>query len=136
MFKGYWDMDRMADTATSARDPERLRLTDVLDALRDPLRRQVVRRLVGREQMCLAFRDLGTPSGMSYHFNRLRTVGITSMRKVGSCRMISLRADEIEAAFPGLLASIFSAIAGGRQRLARPRCRRAASDITSVRLHP
>jgi len=111
MFKGYWDMDRMADTATSARDPERLRLTDVLDALRDPLRRQVVRRLVGREQMCLAFRDLGTPSGMSYHFNRLRTVGITSMRKVGSCRMISLRADEIEAAFPGLLASIFSAMA-------------------------
>ncbi len=95
------------DTSASA---ERMQLTDVLDALRDPLRRQVVRRLVGQEQMCSAFSDLGSPSGMSYHFNRLRTSGVTSMRKVGTCRMISLREDELEAAFPGLLASIFLAM--------------------------
>ena len=101
----------MAETEVPNVDPTRLQLTDVLDALRDPLRRQVVQRLVGKEQMCSAFSDLGSPSGMSYHFNKLRTAGMTRMRKVGSCRMISLRADEIEGAFPGLLASIFHAMA-------------------------
>jgi DNA-binding transcriptional ArsR family regulator len=99
----------MTKTSPSGGSP--LLLNDVLDALRDPLRRQVVRRLAGQELMCSAFSDLGTASGMSYHFTRLRTAGITNMRKAGSCRMISLRSAEIEEAFPGLLDSIFHAMA-------------------------
>lgn len=84
-------------------------LTDILDALRDPIRREIVLRLSEHECLCLSFADLGSASGLSYHFNRLRTAGLTSTRKSGTCRLISLRKVEINRAFPGLLTSILKA---------------------------
>lgn len=83
-----------------------LNLTDVFDALRDPIRREIVRRLVLRESLCASFADLGSPSGLSYHFARLRTAGLTNTRKSGTCRLISLRKEKLESEFPGLLAWI------------------------------
>ena len=87
-----------------------LTLTDLLDALRDPLRREIVRRLAKQESLCSSFADLGSPSGLSYHFTRLRTAGLTNTRKAGTCRLISLRKAEVEKVFPGLLSSILAAI--------------------------
>jgi DNA-binding transcriptional ArsR family regulator len=84
----------------------RLNLTDVFDALRDPIRREIVRRLAVRESLCAEFADLGSPSGLSYHFTRLRSAGMTDTRKDGTCRLISLRKELIESQFPGLLAFV------------------------------
>jgi DNA-binding transcriptional ArsR family regulator len=84
----------------------RLNLTDVFDALRDPIRREIVRRLSARESLCSSFADLGSASGLSYHFNRLRSAGLTNTRKSGTCRLMSLRKDALESEFPGLLTSV------------------------------
>lgn len=92
-----------------ARNKELL-LTEIFDVLRDPIRREVIRRLSQSEQMCLSFADLGSPSGMSYHFARLRTAGLTATRKAGTCRMLSLRVKAVETAFPGLLPGLLRAI--------------------------
>ncbi|KAA6458664.1 helix-turn-helix transcriptional regulator [Acidobacteria bacterium AB60] len=83
-----------------------LDLTDVFDALRDPIRREIVRRLSVGENLCSAFADLGSPSGLSYHFARLRSAGLTLTRKSGTCRLLSLRKEALEAEYPGLLACV------------------------------
>lgn len=83
-----------------------LNLTDVFDALREPLRREIIRRLAKQESLCSSFADLGSASGLSYHFARLRSAGLTNTRKLGTCRLISLRKREIEAQFPRLLESL------------------------------
>ena len=84
----------------------RLNLTDVFDALRDPTRREIVRRLSIRESLCASFGDLGSASGLSYHFARLRTAGLTHTKKAGTCRLISLRKEALESQFPGVLACL------------------------------
>jgi DNA-binding transcriptional ArsR family regulator len=84
----------------------RLNLTDVFDALRDPIRREIVRRLSLKESLCASFADLGSASGLSYHFARLRTAGLTNTRKSGTCRLISLRKEAMESELPGVLASV------------------------------
>ena len=83
-----------------------LDLTDVFDALREPIRREIIRRLYVQESLCASFADLGSASGLSYHFARLRSAGLTNTRKSGTCRVISLRKQEIEAQFPALLGYI------------------------------
>lgn len=93
-----------------------LELTAIFDALRDPIRREIVRRLAKGEQICASFADLGSPSGLSYHFTRLRTAGLTSTRKEGTCKAISLRTAALDAAFPGLLASVLTSIASEERR--------------------
>jgi DNA-binding transcriptional ArsR family regulator len=92
--------------ATSSHPGSRLNLTDVFDALRDPIRREIVRRLSREESLCASFADLGSASGLSYHFTRLRTAGLTNTRKSGTCRLISLRKEAIESQLPGLLACV------------------------------
>jgi DNA-binding transcriptional ArsR family regulator len=86
----------------------RLNLTDVFDALRDPIRREIVRRLSIEENLCASFADLGSASGLSYHFARLRTAGLTDTRKAGTCRLISLRKQALESQFPGVLACLLN----------------------------
>ncbi len=83
-----------------------LSLSDILDALRDPIRREIVRRLSKEDRLCASFADLGSASGLSYHFTRLRTAGLTNTRKAGTCRLISLRTEALEKAFPGLLSVV------------------------------
>jgi len=43
---------------------------------------------------------------MSHHFKVLREAGVTHTRANGTKRMISLRQEELEGRFPGLLHSI------------------------------
>lgn len=93
----------MAKPAYKPAPAPQLNLTDVFDALRDPIRREIVRRLSIEESLCLSFADLGSASGLSYHFARLRSAGLTHTRKSGTCRLISLRKEQIESEFPGLL---------------------------------
>jgi len=93
--------------------PERdeLDLVAVLDALSDPIRLQMVQRLDEAEG-ALACVDLGLPvskSTGSHHFKVLREAGITYTRANGTHRLMSLRKDDLESRFPGLLTSVLDA---------------------------
>lgn len=81
-------------------------LSDVLNVLRDPTRRQVLVRLLKGECRCLDFADLGSKTAMSYHFAALREAGLIQGRKEGTCTRLSLHPQAVEQAFPGLLQAV------------------------------
>ena len=91
-------------------DSEDIALADVLYALSDPVRLQIVRELAERgEKSC---GGLGMPmpkSSVAYHFKVLREAGVTRTRVDGTQRFISLRQDDLEARFPGLLDAVLRA---------------------------
>jgi DNA-binding transcriptional ArsR family regulator len=81
-------------------------LATIMRTLGDPLRLQIVRVLADdRERPCGELSDqLGLPdSTSSYHLRLLREAGVTRTRAVGTQRLISLRRDDLEARFPGLV---------------------------------
>lgn len=79
-------------------------LEDVLRALADPLRLDVVRTLSdGAEHACHEFGAGVTRATMSHHFRALRLAGIISTRVDGRQRRIRLRAEELDDRFPGLI---------------------------------
>ena len=57
----------------------------------------------------MAFDDCAPKTNLSYHFARLREAGITRVRIDGPYRKISLRIEDLEARFPGLLETILAA---------------------------
>jgi DNA-binding transcriptional ArsR family regulator len=98
--------------AREVRHPERdqIELSAVLEALSEPIRREIVLQLVEEgESACMAFDDCAPKTNLSYHFARLREAGITRVRIDGSYRKISLRTEDLEARFPGLLDTIIAA---------------------------
>jgi DNA-binding transcriptional ArsR family regulator len=82
-------------------------LADVLHALSDPARLEIVRTLAAEgERQCGTF-DLGlTKATRSHHFKVLREAGLTNTRVVGTARFVTLRRDEIDGRFPGLLDAV------------------------------
>jgi DNA-binding transcriptional ArsR family regulator len=85
-------------------------LPDVLHALSDPVRLQIVRALAEREeQSCSAVESSVSKSTLSHHFKVLREAGVTHTRVNGTHRYISLRGEELEERFPGLLGSVLEA---------------------------
>ena len=98
--------------ARELRHPERdqIDLSAVLEALSEPIRREIVLQLVEEgEAACMAFDDCAPRSNLSYHFARLREAGITRARSDGPYRKISLRTEDLEARFPGLFETIVAA---------------------------
>jgi DNA-binding transcriptional ArsR family regulator len=86
---------------------EQLSLAGVLEALSDPARLEIVRRLHEQgEDRCGSFEELGSKANLTYHFARLREAGVTQTRIEGPYRYISLRARDLEARFPGLLEAV------------------------------
>jgi DNA-binding transcriptional ArsR family regulator len=87
-----------------------LELPAVLHALSDPARLQIVRQLaVGDECTCGTF-DLGlSKATLSHHFRVLREAGVVRTRPEGRTRMLSLRKDELDERFPGLLDAVLTA---------------------------
>ncbi len=86
---------------------EQIDLSAVLDALSDPIRRQIVARLRHTgEEACSCFGEFASKTNLTYHAARLREAGVTRTRIDGPRRMISLRAADLEARFPGLLDAI------------------------------
>jgi DNA-binding transcriptional ArsR family regulator len=82
-------------------------LPDLLHALSDPARLEIVRALATEgERQCGTF-DLGlTKATRSHHFKVLREAGITNTRVEGTARFVTLRRDELDARFPGLLDAV------------------------------
>jgi DNA-binding transcriptional ArsR family regulator len=87
--------------------PEDLDLTTILQALGDPVRLTIVRTLAAQGEMVCGSMELGiSKSTRSHHFKTLREAGVTDTRLEGTHRHVSLRRDDLEARFPGLLGAV------------------------------
>jgi predicted transcriptional regulator len=94
-----------------------LRLVDVLHALGDPVRLAFVRVLVA-EEGGINCSDTMTKAGLampkstcSHHFQILRKAGVVRSQRRGIELINYLRRDDLEARFPGVMASILDACA-------------------------
>ena len=88
-------------------------LHTVLQALADPVRLEMVRRLAAEGDgpiRCSALYDGVSKSTASHHFKTLREAGITERSYVDGVMHHTLRRDELEAALPGVVASIVDAL--------------------------
>lgn len=94
-----------------------IELTSVMHALSDDARLAVVCELAcGGERPCGSF-DLGVSKATaSHHFRVLREAGITETRVDGKRRLLSLRREDLEARFPGLLSAVLQAAGDGAAR--------------------
>jgi len=88
-----------------------LELAAVLHALSDPVRLRMVVSLAADhgEHSCKSFDVPVTKSTCTHHFKILREAGIIQQRQAGTARLNALRRDDLEARFPGLLATILEA---------------------------
>ena len=81
-------------------------LATVMRTVGDPLRLDIVRLLADdRPRACSELSDaMGLPvSTCSYHLRLLREAGVTRTRAEGTQRFISLRRNDLEERFPGLV---------------------------------
>jgi DNA-binding transcriptional ArsR family regulator len=80
----------------------------VLAALQDPVRLEMVRRLAnaGTPVQCVALYDGINKSTATHHFKILREAGLTERIVIDGLIHQRLRADEVNDAVPGLLNSV------------------------------
>lgn len=90
---------------------DQLSLSAVLNALGDPTRLQILKKLAcGAEKNC-SYCQLDLPkSAMSHHFKVLREAGLIHVRIEGKQRFLSIRYDDLETRFPGLLRAVINSI--------------------------
>ncbi|MEU4658323.1 helix-turn-helix domain-containing protein [Streptomyces sp. NPDC023723] len=87
-----------------------LELTSVLFALSDPIRLDLVRRLATEGSLEVA--ECHPPSGplpkstLSHHLKTLREAGLIRNVPHGRHRSLSLRRDDLDGRFPGLLDAV------------------------------
>ena len=87
-----------------------LDLPSVLHALSDPQRLRIVRQLAERAQPC-ACSSFGldvTKSTLTHHFRVLREAGVISQALAGTSKLNSLRREDLDARFPGLLDAVLA----------------------------
>lgn len=90
---------------------EDLCIDDVLTSLADPVRRMIVRRLADQahEQTCVALELPVAKSTASHHFRVLRESGVIQQVYEGASIMNSVRREDLDARFPGLLDAVLDA---------------------------
>lgn len=86
-------------------------LAGVLGALGDPMRLKILRKLLDKRRGCLSCSDAApcqdmAKSTLSHHFRILRDAGLIRTTKQGVEHLNSVRSDDLNALFPGLLATI------------------------------
>jgi len=90
-------------------DPDQLQLPAILHALSDPVRLHIVASLGEIEEVACGGLEVGvSKSTLSHHLKVLRDAGLTWTRTVGVQRLVSLRRDDLESRFPGLLSCVLS----------------------------
>ncbi|MGH2951482.1 MAG: ArsR/SmtB family transcription factor [Solirubrobacterales bacterium] len=94
-------------------DRDEIELAAILHALSDPVRLRIVAALADSkdEPTCGSFDVPVTKSTCTHHFKVLREAGVIQQRQEGTARLNPLRRDDLEARFPGLLATILDAAA-------------------------
>ncbi|QNK54364.1 helix-turn-helix transcriptional regulator [Paenibacillus sp. PAMC21692] len=101
-------------------DREDIDLSSVLYALSDPLRLAVVSQLhCTDERSCGEFDVPIAKSTLSHHVRTLREAGVVRVRSVSTQRLISLRSEDLEQRFPGVLESVLKAYEASGEKKAR-----------------
>ncbi len=91
---------------------EEMELATVLHALSDPIRLRIVVGLaVQDDRTCKSFDLPVTKSTCTHHFRVLREAGVIRQRLEGTTKLNSLRREDLEMRFPGLLDSVLRAAA-------------------------
>jgi DNA-binding transcriptional ArsR family regulator len=89
---------------------DEMQLGEVLRALGDPLRRQMVAALAdlpdGSERTCASVAPGIAKSTLSHHVKVLREAGLVQQINRGNSRKMTLRRHDVESRFPGLLALV------------------------------
>jgi DNA-binding transcriptional ArsR family regulator len=87
-----------------------IELAAVLHALSDPMRLRIVAGLAnGAARPCGSFNLPVTKSTCTHHFRVLREAGVIRQRLEGTTRLNSLRREDLDECFPGLLDSVLRA---------------------------
>lgn len=97
---------------TDLHEPELddVRLADVMHALGDETRLEIVRRLAADGECRCGTLELGVSKATrSHHLKVLREAGVTRTRAEGTARYVSLRDAELATRFPGLLDAVLAA---------------------------
>jgi len=94
--------------------PERddIQLPAVLHALSDPVRLMIVGALDAGHDIaptCVSFTLPVTKSTCTHHFKVLREAGVLHQRLDGTARRNTLRREDLDARFPGLLDAVLAA---------------------------
>jgi DNA-binding transcriptional ArsR family regulator len=86
-----------------------LELSDVLHALSDPARLAIVRHLETKgECSCGGFELEVSKATRSHHLRVLREAGVVRCRPDGRRRYLTLRREDLEERFPGLLGAVLA----------------------------
>jgi DNA-binding transcriptional ArsR family regulator len=106
-------------STTSAKTPDaiahpskdEIELGAVLHALSDPIRLKIVAALASGEvgQTCGSFDVPVTKSTCTHHFRVLREAGVIHQDQEGTARLNTLRREDLDARFPGLLDTVLNA---------------------------
>jgi DNA-binding transcriptional ArsR family regulator len=87
-----------------------LTLPRVLHALSDQVRLEIVLKLAAAGELpCGSFEIAMPKSSLSHHFRVLRNSGVVLTRREGKEWVNSLRREDLEARFPGLLDTVIAA---------------------------
>lgn len=90
-----------------------IELTSVLYALSDPIRLSIVTDLTKLgEQPCGNFDFPVVKSTITHHIRTLRESGVLHVRKQGTQHFLTIRTEDLNTRFPGLLAVIVQSAAG------------------------
>jgi DNA-binding transcriptional ArsR family regulator len=91
---------------------EELQLPAVLHALSDPHRLKIVRILASdpEPRACGTFGLKVTKSTSTHHFRVLREAGVIEQRRMGTTKLTSLRREDLEERFPGLLDAVLESV--------------------------
>ncbi|HTA34595.1 MAG TPA: helix-turn-helix domain-containing protein [Solirubrobacteraceae bacterium] len=89
---------------------EELALPAVLHALSDPQRLRIVRELSldPEPRPCGSFLLDVSKSTKTHHFRVLREAGMITQREVGTSKLTSLRREDLDQRFPGLLDAVLA----------------------------
>ena len=88
-------------------------MASVLHALSDPHRLQIVRRLAATSPepcRCGNFELDVSKSTLTHHFRVLREAGVIEQRQDGTARLNSLRREDLDERFPGLLDAVLESV--------------------------
>lgn len=89
---------------------DELDISTILHALSDPMRLRIVAGLaLDGDKACKAFDLPIAKSTCAHHLRVLREAGMIRQRVVGTTRINSLRRDELDTRFPGLLEAVLRA---------------------------
>jgi DNA-binding transcriptional ArsR family regulator len=93
-------------------EPGELDLAAVLHALSDPMRLRIVAELAacGGERTCSSFNLPIVKSTCTHHFKVLREAGVIRQQVAGTKRVNSLRREDLETRFPGLLDAVLRGV--------------------------